>query len=49
LNILPELAGLALALDAYVTLIVGLPIYLVPLMIRIRQEEAAMTAKFDTY
>lgn len=49
LNILPELAGLAVALDAYVTLIIGLPLYLIPLMIRIRQEEAAMTEKFDRY
>jgi isoprenylcysteine carboxyl methyltransferase (ICMT) family protein YpbQ len=49
LNILPELAGLALALDAYVTLVIGLPIYVVSLMTRIRQEEAAMTEKFDRY
>ena len=49
LNILPELASFAVALDAYVTLIIGLPLYLMPLMIRIRQEEAAMSARFDRY
>jgi isoprenylcysteine carboxyl methyltransferase (ICMT) family protein YpbQ len=49
LNILPELAGFAVTLDAYATLVIGLPLYLIPLMIRIRQEEAAMAAKFDRY
>ncbi|TXH33473.1 MAG: DUF1295 domain-containing protein [Rhodospirillaceae bacterium] len=49
LNILPELAGFALALHAYATLIVGLIIYAVPLVIRIRQEEAAMRTRFANY
>ena len=46
LNILPELVGFALVLHAYYTLIIGLPFYLIPLIIRIRQEESAMRAKF---
>lgn len=46
LNILPELIGFALALNAYWTLVIGIPLYLVPLVTRIRQEEAAMRATF---
>jgi isoprenylcysteine carboxyl methyltransferase (ICMT) family protein YpbQ len=49
LNILPELAGFALALHAWWTLIIGLILYAVPLAIRIRQEEKAMAAKFERY
>lgn len=49
LNILPELVGLALALHAVHTLVLGLPVYAVPLIIRIRQEEAAMRARFAGY
>jgi isoprenylcysteine carboxyl methyltransferase (ICMT) family protein YpbQ len=49
LNILPELIGFALALHAYATLIIGLPLYLIPLITRIRQEEAAMRQKFTSY
>jgi isoprenylcysteine carboxyl methyltransferase (ICMT) family protein YpbQ len=49
LNILPELTGFALALHAYTTLIIGLPLYLIPLITRIRQEEAAMREKFTAY
>ncbi|MGO4355213.1 isoprenylcysteine carboxylmethyltransferase family protein [Rhizobium sp. RAF36] len=49
LNILPELAGFALALGATGTLLVGLPIYLIPLGIRIRQEEAAMAEFVPDY
>jgi isoprenylcysteine carboxyl methyltransferase (ICMT) family protein YpbQ len=49
LNILPELTGFALALHAYATLMIGLPLYLIPLISRIRQEEAAMREKFNTY
>ncbi len=48
LNILPELVGLALMLHAFLTLAVGLPIYLIFLIIRIRQEEAAMSELFRT-
>lgn len=49
LNIVPELVGFALSLHAFGTLVVGLAIYLVPLTIRIRQEERAMRGRFDRY
>lgn len=49
LNILPELVGYALTLHAFHTLVVGLPLYLIPLVIRIRQEEAAMRQTFAAY
>lgn len=42
LNVLPELVGLALLCHAWYTLAIGLPLYLIPLAIRIRQEEKAM-------
>lgn len=42
LNIIPELIGFALVFHASTTLTIGLPIYLVPLIIRIRREERAM-------
>jgi isoprenylcysteine carboxyl methyltransferase (ICMT) family protein YpbQ len=49
LNLLPELAGLGLALHAYWTLAVGLPCYLIVLAIRIRTEERLMSARFPAY
>lgn len=49
LNILPELIGFALVLHAWGTLLVGLPLYLVPLIVRIRQEEQAMRQRFPAY
>jgi isoprenylcysteine carboxyl methyltransferase (ICMT) family protein YpbQ len=49
LNLLPELIGFALVLHAFNTLLIGLPLYLIPLIIRIRQEEAAMRARFPAY
>jgi isoprenylcysteine carboxyl methyltransferase (ICMT) family protein YpbQ len=49
LNILPELIGLAVVLHAFITLVIGLLIYSVPLIIRIRQEETAMRKRFDAY
>ena len=42
LNILPELVGYAMVFHAWWTLLVGLPIYLVILAVRIVQEERAM-------
>lgn len=42
LNILPELIGVALLCHAWTTLCIGLPLYLIPLLVRIKQEEAAM-------
>jgi len=49
LNILPELIGLALALHAWGTLLIGLPVYLVILAARIRQEERVMRDAFPGY
>ncbi|MCE7031011.1 isoprenylcysteine carboxylmethyltransferase family protein [Jiella avicenniae] len=49
LNILPELVGYALVLHAWWTLVVGLPLYLVAMVLRIRQEEAAMAERFAGY
>ncbi|HEY4291584.1 isoprenylcysteine carboxylmethyltransferase family protein [Luteibacter sp.] len=46
LNIIPELIGLTLALHSYRTLAIGLPIYLLPLIVRIVQEEKTMRARF---
>lgn len=48
-GILPELVGFALALHAFVTLAVGLPLYLVSLGLRIRLEERVMREEFAGY
>lgn len=49
LNIIPELIGIALFFHAYITLVVGMSIYMIPLIKRIKQEEAAMKQKFKDY
>ena len=49
LNILPELIGYALTLHAFVTLVVGLIVYALPLALRIRQEETIMRGTFAGY
>lgn len=49
LNILPELVGFALTLHAFGTLAIGIPLYLVPLVVRIRQEERVMRETFAAY
>ncbi|MBO0906311.1 isoprenylcysteine carboxylmethyltransferase family protein [Jiella sonneratiae] len=49
LNILPELVGYGLVLHAFWTLAIGLPLYLVVMVARIRQEEAAMRGRFADY
>jgi isoprenylcysteine carboxyl methyltransferase (ICMT) family protein YpbQ len=49
LNLLPELLGFALIFHAYMTLVVGLALYAIPLSTRIRQEEAAMSERFASY
>ncbi|GAA4323982.1 hypothetical protein GCM10023149_25300 [Mucilaginibacter gynuensis] len=49
LNIIPELCGLALIFHSWYTLCIGLPVYLIPLIIRIRQEEQVMRTEFDNY
>lgn len=46
LNILPELVGYALIFHAWLTLAIGLPVYLVILIVRIVQEERAMRGLF---
>ncbi|MDO4790549.1 MAG: isoprenylcysteine carboxyl methyltransferase family protein [Porphyromonas sp.] len=42
LNIMPELIGVALLCNAWITLCVGFPLYFSLLVVRIRQEEKAM-------
>ncbi|MBY5971625.1 hypothetical protein KUV28_04680 [Ferrimonas balearica] len=49
LNIVPELVGFAVVLQAWTTLIVGLPLYLVLLIARIRQENRLMRETFPKY
>ncbi|WP_420963915.1 isoprenylcysteine carboxylmethyltransferase family protein [Brucella sp. IR073] len=49
LNILPELIGFGLALHSWYTLAIGLPLYVIPLAIRIRQEEKVMRSRFKGY
>ena len=49
LNVLPELVGYALTLHAFATLCLRLPLYLLPLIARIRLEENAMRAAFPAY
>ena len=49
LNILPELVSIALICQAWYTLLVGLPLYIIPLTIRIVQEEKLMKMHFTDY
>lgn len=49
LNIIPELIGICMIFHAWYTLFIGLPIYLVPLIIRITQEERLMKTIFKDY
>jgi isoprenylcysteine carboxyl methyltransferase (ICMT) family protein YpbQ len=49
LNIIPELIAIALVCQAWYTLVFGLPLYCIPLTIRIIQEEKAMKAHFADY
>ncbi|MGI4745595.1 MAG: isoprenylcysteine carboxylmethyltransferase family protein [Janthinobacterium lividum] len=49
LNILPELIGYGLVLHSYFTILIGLPIYLVPLIARIKLEEKVMRNTFSEY
>jgi isoprenylcysteine carboxyl methyltransferase (ICMT) family protein YpbQ len=48
-GILPELVGFCLALHAWVTLAVGMPLYMVSLGLRIRLEEKVMRQEFAAY
>ena len=49
LNIIPELVSIALICQAWVTLLIGLPLYFIPLGIRIVQEEKVMKIHFSDY
>lgn len=49
LNIVPELMGIALLCQAWHVLAIGFPIYLMPLTIRIIQENRVMKTTFPGY
>lgn len=49
LNIIPEMISIALIGQAWYTLLVGLPLYLIPLTLRIVQEEKVMKRHFRDY
>jgi isoprenylcysteine carboxyl methyltransferase (ICMT) family protein YpbQ len=49
LNVIPELVAVALICQAWYTLMIGLPVCLIPLTIRIVQEEKAMKEHFSDY
>ncbi len=49
LGVLPELVGFLLTLHAYWTLAIGLPLYLISLAVRIREEEVVMKQEFSSY
>jgi len=49
LNIIPELVSIALICQAWLTLLIGLPLYFIPLTIRIVQEEKVMKLHFNDY
>jgi len=49
LNVIPELVAIAMICQAWTVLMIGLPIYLIPLTIRIIQEEKIMKAMVKDY
>ncbi len=49
LAIIPELISITLVCHAWLTLFIGLPLYLIPLTIRIIQEEKVMKKHFGNY
>jgi isoprenylcysteine carboxyl methyltransferase (ICMT) family protein YpbQ len=49
LSIVPELIGLSLLFHAWATLVIGLTVYLIPLYVRIAQEEKVMKSYFEDY
>jgi isoprenylcysteine carboxyl methyltransferase (ICMT) family protein YpbQ len=49
LNIIPELIGLSFIFHSWYSLFIGMPVYLVPLIIRIQQEEKVMKKYFTEY
>ena len=49
LNMIPELVGFSIMLHAWITLVVGMPIFLISIYFRIRVEEWALRGKFEAY
>jgi isoprenylcysteine carboxyl methyltransferase (ICMT) family protein YpbQ len=49
LSIIPELISISLVFHAWYTMAIALPLYLLPLAIRIIQEERIMKFMFDEY
>lgn len=49
LSVIPELISVALLFHAWYVLVIGLPLYSIPLFIRIIQEERIMKFMFDDY
>jgi isoprenylcysteine carboxyl methyltransferase (ICMT) family protein YpbQ len=49
LNMIPELVGFSIMLHAWITLAIGLPIFLITLYFRIRVEEWALKGQFEAY
>jgi isoprenylcysteine carboxyl methyltransferase (ICMT) family protein YpbQ len=49
LNIIPELIAVALMCNSWYALCIGFPLYLIPLSIRIKQENRVMKEKFGIY
>jgi len=49
LNVIPELIGVALICQSWYTLMIGFPLYLIPLIVRIIQEEKIMKENFSNY
>ena len=49
LNMIPELVGFTIMLHAFATLAIGVPLFLITLVFRIRVEEQALKTKFAAY
>jgi isoprenylcysteine carboxyl methyltransferase (ICMT) family protein YpbQ len=49
LSVIPEMISIAMIFHAWYVLAIGLPVYLIPLIIRIIQEERIMKFMFDDY
>ena len=49
LNVIPELVAIAIICQAWTVLAIGLPVYLIPLIIRIAQEEKIMKQMVKDY
>ncbi len=49
LNMIPELVGFTIMLHAFVTLAIGLPLFLISIYFRIRVEEQVLKQKFAAY